>query len=220
MSPRSRCALAWLGALAAALALHLAVFVALQWRARQTVVAPARQALQATVRVLSAPPAPTAAPALVQPVPAAPTAARPMSPPTSPRALPASAPPAAAPPAAPIRDAEPGPDAPQWLDANQADSAPVPLDNRWLLAAQPWPAAFPRVRVRMWISAAGRIERVEIEGEAADDPAVRALFAPIADTSMRPAMVGAVPVPSVMRVELWPGDEDRMAPDFVLPLPP
>ncbi|MFT4196253.1 MAG: hypothetical protein QM614_16655, partial [Ottowia sp.] len=155
------------------------------------------------------PPAPAAAP----PAPPAPAAD---VPPRARKAPPTPRPPTPTPtPAEPAQ--APAPQAPQWLDATHADRSPAPRDNRWLLADRPWPAAFERVRVRLWISASGRIERVEIEGEAADDPAVRALFAPFADTPMDPALVGRVAVPSTMRVELWDGDGER-APDFVAPL--
>ena len=105
-----------------------------------------------------------------------------------------------------------------WLEASQADAAPVPVDNEWLLANTPWPAAYPRLILQLWISSKGVIERVEVQGEAADDPTVQALLEPLIDTPMRPARIGRVPVPSTMRIELWQGDGG--APNFVGPLAP
>ena len=210
MTARRQPAAPWLCALAGALALHLAAFLLIRTHYHRPMDAPPRKALQVAVRVL--PPAPPPAPVAVLPAPSVPA---PSVVPPRMRKAPAPRPPPP-PPAEPAP--APAPQAPQWLDATRADRAPAPQDNRWLLAQdQPWPDAFPHVWIRLWISASGRIERVEIEGAAARDPAVRALFAPIADTPMLPAMIGRVPVPSTMRVELWAGD-DGPAPDFVAPL--
>ncbi len=66
----------------------------------------------------------------------------------------------------------------------------MPLGNTWLLTPMPWPAAFPLIEVQLWITADGRIERFELQGEAADDPAVQQLFAPLPMTSLR-SMSGA-----------------------------
>ena len=105
-----------------------------------------------------------------------------------------------------------------WLDANLADQAPAPLSNEWRLTAMPWPRHHPVVEVRLWITADGRIERFELQDDAANDPAMQQLFAPFAETPMRPAYFGSVPVPSVMRIQIWQGDGP--GPDFVSPLPP
>ena len=76
----------------------------------------------------------------------------------------------------------------------------------------------PRVVLQLWISSQGAIERYELQGDAANDRAIQALIAPIMETPMRPAMIGRVPVPSTMRIELWEGEAG--APDFVGPLTP
>lgn len=124
------------------------------------------------------------------------------------------------PPATPSPAPTPSADTPSlWLEANQADRAPAPVDNRWRLADLPWPAAFPVVEVVLWIASDGRIERFELQGDAANDPTLRRLFAPLADTPMHPAYIGRARVPSTMRVQMRPG-EDGGAPDFVAPLPP
>jgi hypothetical protein len=217
--------LPWAGALAAALALHLVLLLVVLPRHRP-VTAPARPALQVTLRLRpppEQPPAQPPAPPLAD-NPAAPSApvqvpaAAPAPPPR--RQAPAEAPAPAPPPLPPTPADATAPAEARWLDALQADRAPAPQGNRWRLAPLPWPAAFARVRVRLWISSTGRIERVEIEGAAGRDPAVRALFAPLGDTPMLPALIGQVPVPSVVRAELWPGDDGSAAPDFLLPLPP
>lgn len=110
------------------------------------------------------------------------------------------------------------PDQSLWLDAVEADSAPTPEGNRWILAEGAWPRGFTRVQLRVWVSAQGRIERFELEGPAAEDPAVLEFFAPLVDTPMQPARVGRVPVPSVMRMEIRLGKDG--VPDFVAPLGP
>ena len=82
----------------------------------------------------------------------------------------------------------------------------------------PWPPSHPRVVLQLWISSQGVIERYELQGDAANDRAIQALLAPIVETPMRPAMIGRVPVPSTMRIELWEGEAG--APDFIGPLAP
>jgi hypothetical protein len=128
-----------------------------------------------------------------------------------------------APNEAPDRSTDPAPESERptlshsgWLDATEVDESPAPIDNEWVLASRPWPRAYRSIIVRLWISAEGRIERYEVEGDAADDPAVQALFAPITQTPMRPARIGRRTVPSTMRIELWSGDS--APPDFVAPL--
>lgn len=111
----------------------------------------------------------------------------------------------------------PASDTPLWLDATRADAAPVPLAGEWVLADMPWPPAHPVVRVQLWITSEGRIERFALQGPAAADPAMQQLFARFADTPMQPARLGQVPVPSTMLIEIWPGTGS--APDYVLPLP-
>lgn len=106
------------------------------------------------------------------------------------------------------------------MDANLAHRAPTPVDNLWRLGNLPWPPEHPVVTVRLWISADGRIERFELEGDAARDPQVQRLFAPLADTPMRPAYYGSARVPSTVRVQLWAAEDGSPAPDFLLPLPP
>ncbi len=105
----------------------------------------------------------------------------------------------------------------QWLDANLADQAPAPIGNEWRLTEMPWPAAHSQVQVRLWITPEGRIARFELQGPAADDPAMQALFAPFVETPMQPARIGSVSVPSTMVIEIWPAEDAR--PDFLLPLP-
>ena len=224
-------AIGWSWALAAALALHAAALVLLQARRHPVTEAPGapavwhvslRAAPQAAAvprpsppAIVSAAPAPAVAPRSDRQRPsAAPSPVR--REPPAPR--PEVAPPPPVQPLPTVAEA-PAPD-PQtvWLDASKVDSAPTPNDNLWLLAEQPWPAGFPIVRLRVWLSAQGRIERFELEGPAADDPAMRDLFAPIVDTPMRPAMLGGAPVASVMRIEMWPGEGP--APDFLAPMAP
>ncbi|MFV0679300.1 hypothetical protein [Ottowia sp.] len=227
---------AWACALVGALALHVAVFLGLRTPYRQPPKAPPQAVWHVSLRAAPVPPAATPAPvpsvAATRPPPAprvaAKAPARVVPPPVQP-------PPPAAPEPEPLPPAQPEPEPPpplpptpelspppssvppvQWLDANHADQAPAPQDNTWLLAQHSWPAQYPQIRVQLWISASGRMERFELEGGAADDPQVRALFAPFIDTPMLPAMIGRVPVPSTMRVELWMGQD--MKPDFIGPL--
>ena len=173
--------------------------------------------------VPDAPAAPVAVPEITAPEPAD-------TPPPATRPRPAPTP---QPPPQPAQPPEPAaPDLPAsaalpdsarsasnqggWLDATQADQAPVPIDNDWHLAEMPWPQAHPRITVQLWISSQGVIERYEIQGDAATDRAVQALIAPILDTPMRPARIGRAPVPSTMLIELWEGD--GAVPNFVAPL--
>ena len=210
-------------ALAAALALHGAVLWLL--RPSHYTVAPAVRPSPWRVHVHTREvPAPAAEP-VAQPV-ATPDLRPPRPPLERPAAAPLPAPqarqPASPVPVAPtLPQAEPAPSTVSttlWLDANLADQAPTPVDNEWRLTEMPWPPAYPAVEVRVWITAAGRIERFEPQGDAANDPAMQQLFAPFAETPMRPAYFGSVPVPSVMRIQIWQGD--GAAPDFVSPLPP
>ena len=62
------------------------------------------------------------------------------------------------------------------------------------------------------------VEKAPMPTDAAGDRAIQALIAPIMETPMRPAMIGRVPVPSTMRIELWEGEAG--APDFIGPLSP
>ena len=105
-----------------------------------------------------------------------------------------------------------------WLEATNADQAPAPVDNTWRLAEGPWPKTHPRIVLQLWISSQGVIERYELQGDAVGDRAIQALLAPIMETPMRPAMIGRVPVPSTMRIELWEGAAG--VPDFIGPLAP
>ncbi len=213
----------WTLALAAALALHGAVLWLL--RPSHYTVAPAVRPSPWRVHVHTREvPAPAAEP-VAQPV-ATPDLRPPRPPLERPAAAPLPAPqarqPASPVPVAPtLPQAEPAPSTVSttlWLDANLADQAPTPVDNEWRLTEMPWPPAYPAVEVRVWITADGRIERFELQDDAANDPAMQQLFAPFAETPMRPAYFGSVPVPSVMRIQIWQGD--GAAPDFVSPLPP
>lgn len=231
---------AWAAALAGALALHAALLL---WTQRVDVRPPAQSrpaAWHVSFRTAAAPapaPAPTAAPAPVAPVPAPPEPATTPapSPQPRPRVRPAPKPPRPAPPAAaaPEPPAEPPqppassalPDTSRttraqggWLEATNADQAPAPIDNTWRLADGPWPKTQARIVLQLWISSQGVIERYELQGDAAQDRAIQALIAPIIETPMTPAMIGRVPVPSTMRIELWEGDAG--VPDFVGPLAP
>ncbi|MDO5692840.1 MAG: hypothetical protein Q4G70_10225 [Pseudomonadota bacterium] len=215
----------WVLALLAALALHGAALWLLQpsYYAVAPTARPSTWRVQVHAREV---PAPAAKP-IAQPVPApAPESAPPpppierptVPPPPAPEeALPASPEPTA--PTPPESDLVTATDsAMPWLDANLADQAPTPVDNEWHLTEMPWPQAFPMVEVHVWITSDGRIEHYEIQGDAANDLAMRALFAPFAETPMRPAYFGGMPVPSIMRIQIWEGDGP--APDFVSPLPP
>ena len=237
--PGGRC-WAWALALVGALLLHALAWWLLRTRYASPPAAAAPPLWHATLRtavpqpVGPAPAQPT--PKNADPAPAAqiqpreraaerprpPEAPTPIAPAAEPRPRPL-APPAPRPGAqAPSPEPAPAPRLPptRWLDAAQAERAPAPRDNQWLLDPdQPWPQAFAKVRIRIWVSAGGRIERFEIEGAAASDPAVQALFAPLPETPMLPALIGRVPVPSTMRIELWAGEQGA-APDFIAPLAP
>ena len=207
----------WMAALAGALALHLAALLLWQPAHRSVAATGHPTPWRMQLRLREAPAV------LAQPAPR-----QAVSPPQRPVQRPAESPlpearaPVIPAPASPPPDEDsataPMPRTPLWIDANQADQAPAPEGNAWRLADMPWPEAYPAVEVQLWITADGRIERFELVGEAADDPALRQLFAPFADTPMQPAYLRSVPVPSTMRIQLWPGDGP--VPDFVAPLPP
>lgn len=237
----------WALALSGALLLHALAWWLLRTSYASPPAADARPLWHVTLRTAApapisaapAQPAPAPTPETAAPAPAAPTqpperaderatppeAPTPIAPAAEPRPRPL--PPPVPRPAvqAPSPEPTPAPPLPQtrWLDAAQADRAPAPRDNQWLLTPdQPWPQDFPKVRIQIWVSASGRIERFEVEGAAASDPAVQALFAPLPETPMLPALIGRVPVPSTMRIELWAGDQGDQghAPDFIAPLAP
>lgn len=125
----------------------------------------------------------------------------------------------AATPTPPSADQTGAPQAGQYLDANQVDRPPAPLSD-WVLDEHlPWPSELPVVELRLWISVSGRIDRVDLQGAAADHPGVRALFARLAQTPMEPALLGPNPVASMMRIQLWSGAaESGLLPET--PAPP
>ena len=225
-APRDRAL--WAGAMAGALALHGLAFWWVQrapqppttpranasWQAR--VVPPRKRPDTTPARDIAAPAPAERRPAQSLRAPA--VAARSAA---ASHALPSAPPVRSEPPVAPhVPEPLPSPpadDTMQWLDANLADQAPAPVGNEWRLAEMPWPAAHPQVQVRLWITPEGRIARFELQGPAADDPAMQALFAPFAGTLMQPARIGRAAVPSTMLIEIWPGEDAR--PDFLLPLP-
>lgn len=220
----------WWLALAAALALHLAALWLVQ-PARYGVSAAAqpmtwRVQVHTRTQPVTPPPAiPAAPPATPQPAkrpvtprPTRATARAPAPAPAVEEIIPNPPPPVEPPP---VAHADPAPRADSarlWLDANLADRAPTPIDNEWRLAEMPWPDAYPTIEVQLWIDSDGRIERFELQGEAASDPVVQQLFASFSETPMRPAYFRSVPVPSTMRIQLWQGDGPE--PDFVAPLAP
>ncbi|MDO5289564.1 MAG: hypothetical protein Q4F13_08010 [Pseudomonadota bacterium] len=245
-TPAADSRLPWAAAVALALGLHAAVLWGLRHLPAPATHTDAARLppppMTWHVRVAS-PPAPAATPAVTPPAPqwapppppsrATARAARPQPaparPPESPPKPPPEPPPAplpeplpepavAAPPPPPVPPRLASSEPMQWLDANSADTAPAPEHGEWTLADTPWPASHPSVKVRLWVNSRGRIERFELQGPAADDPALQQLFARLAHTPMLAARIGRVPVPSTVLVQIW-APEGGQPPNYVMPLP-
>lgn len=89
-----------------------------------------------------------------------------------------------------------------YLPADEVDQGPVP-EPGWILdegALEQVGRA--RMRLRLWVSDGGRIDRVAVLHAEPSGAWVDRAIAPLPDTRMRPAERGGRPVPSTIVVEL------------------
>ena len=115
--------------------------------------------------------------------------------------------PAAAPAVPPDNRPAEGAASSRFLSTGNVDQPAAPR-GEWVIDTSQLPlGVMYRAQLGIWIDAAGKIQRVEIEELTPDDDRARQALQNLVSTQMLPALLGGLPVGNVRRIELGFGQE-------------
>jgi hypothetical protein len=93
-------------------------------------------------------------------------------------------------------------DAKSYRESSAVDQIAVPV-GEWGINTSLLPVGSPcKFIITIWISARGKLDKWEVQSDAISEELIEAVFRQFDDTVMNPALIGAIPVASVQRLEL------------------